>query len=162
MSTFKVPNTHLRGDDALGLLQVARKRDNLLGRLVVSVSATTLSEGNALNESGQVGYSFRLADGYQGVAIWSLNLPGDFNQDDTVDAADYVVWRKTGGTLTDYDIWKSNFGNWQNGDSEVSAAVPEPACPTLLVIGVLLTVCRGGRFRPAMGRSVSLVKSSVA
>jgi hypothetical protein len=46
-------------------------------------------------------------------------LQGDFNFDNSVDASDYIVWRKqsltagTGneaGNETDYTIWRSNFG----------------------------------------------------
>jgi len=54
-------------------------------------------------------------------------LPGDYNRDDTVDAADYVVWRKTMGSgvatydgadgngsgavdVGDYPVWTENFG----------------------------------------------------
>ena len=42
------------------------------------------------------------------------SLPGDFNQDGTVDAADFVVWRKGLGTTytqSDYAIWRANFGH---------------------------------------------------
>ena len=35
------------------------------------------------------------------------SLPGDFNNDGTVDAADYVVWRKTDGTQTGYNAWRA-------------------------------------------------------
>ena len=35
---------------------------------------------------------------------------GDFNADGRVDAADYVVWRKNGGTRQEYDAWRANFG----------------------------------------------------
>jgi hypothetical protein len=35
---------------------------------------------------------------------------GDFNGDLVVDAADYVMWRKTNGTPAAYDLWKANFG----------------------------------------------------
>lgn len=55
------------------------------------------------------------------------NLPGDYNANQAVDAADYVVWRKTVGTsvtqytgadgtgdsqidAADYDVWRGNFG----------------------------------------------------
>jgi hypothetical protein len=53
-------------------------------------------------------------------------LPGDYNFDGIVDAADYTVWRDTLGSSTDlrsdcnasgmvdandYDFWKSRFGN---------------------------------------------------
>ena len=52
-------------------------------------------------------------------------LPGDYNHDDRVDAADYGVWRKTFGSTTalaadgsgnqqidqaDFDVWRRNFG----------------------------------------------------
>ncbi len=37
-------------------------------------------------------------------------LEGDFNNDGTVDAADYVVWRKTDGGTEGYDDWVENFG----------------------------------------------------
>jgi T5SS/PEP-CTERM-associated repeat protein len=43
-------------------------------------------------------------------------LPGDFNTDGAVDAADYVVWRKNGGTQADFDLWRANFG--RTADSE--------------------------------------------
>ena len=38
---------------------------------------------------------------------------GDFNNDGSVDAADYVVWRNGLGTIytqSDYDTWRANFG----------------------------------------------------
>ena len=38
------------------------------------------------------------------------SLPGDFNHDGTVDAADYVVWRKTDGTPAGYNTWRTHFG----------------------------------------------------
>jgi hypothetical protein len=34
----------------------------------------------------------------------------DFNRDGVVDTADYVVWRKTGGTPDQYAAWRANFG----------------------------------------------------
>ena len=37
-------------------------------------------------------------------------IPGDFNHDGTVDAADYVVWRKTDGTPAGYNTWRTHFG----------------------------------------------------
>jgi hypothetical protein len=76
-------------------------------------------------------------------------LPGDFNLDGSVDAADYVVWRKGLGTTytqTDYNVWCANFGAGSAGIgagsgtagyplgasvTPLSAAVPEPATPAL-------------------------------
>ena len=40
-------------------------------------------------------------------------LPGDFNHDNLVNAADYVVWRNGLGTSyipNDFDIWRTHFG----------------------------------------------------
>jgi hypothetical protein len=73
-------------------------------------------------------------------------LPGDYNRDDRVDAADYVVWRKTLGQmnvtpysgadgdgdgdilLADLGVWKANFGMTAgSGSGSHASAVPEPA-----------------------------------
>ena len=37
-------------------------------------------------------------------------IPGDFNFDGFVDAADYVTWRKTDGTPAGYNVWRTHFG----------------------------------------------------
>ncbi|TWT99860.1 hypothetical protein Pla108_08030 [Botrimarina colliarenosi] len=61
------------------------------------------------------------------------NLPGDFNFDDVVDAADYTVWRDgLGKTLTqaDYTVWQANYGAVRGGTAAV--AVPEPTGVLLL------------------------------
>jgi PEP-CTERM motif len=60
-------------------------------------------------------------------------LPGDFNHDSTVDAADYVVWRKTGGSTDDYNTWRANFGATAGSGSSSNATVPEPASLVLLM-----------------------------
>jgi hypothetical protein len=66
-------------------------------------------------------------------------LPGDYNADGSVDAADYVMWRKGGplvnevhepGTISpaDYTEWRIRFGETSGGSSGVGrASVPEPA-----------------------------------
>jgi hypothetical protein len=66
-------------------------------------------------------------------------VPGDFNSDGKVDAADYVIWRKNTGNnalpnddgLTTqaarFDLWRSNFGEMAGGGSGAGGgAVPEP------------------------------------
>jgi lysophospholipase L1-like esterase len=84
----------------------------------------------------------------------STMLPGDFNRNGTVDAADYVVWRKGLGTVytqTDYDAWRANFGQTAafGTTSVADSAVPEPAIMTLLlpmaIVGI--STCRRGRPR---------------
>jgi hypothetical protein len=59
-----------------------------------------------------------------------VELPdGDFNGDGHVDAADYVVWRKTLGDPTSYNVWRTNFGKPGSGAGARfdAASVPEPA-----------------------------------
>jgi hypothetical protein len=77
--------------------------------------------------------------------------PGDYNRDATVDAADYVVWRKGLGTTytqADYDVWRANFGQTiGSGGALPSAdplpiAVPEPATLTLMVMAIVVYCAR--------------------
>ena len=79
-------------------------------------------------------------------------LPGDFDFDGVVDAADYVVWRdKVGFSLApdDYNIWRANFGRTAGAGAQQLAAVPEPSGVCLLAIAVIAV----GRFRdPASSR----------
>ncbi|MCH2116316.1 MAG: trypsin-like serine protease [Pirellulales bacterium] len=76
-------------------------------------------------------------------------LPGDYNSDGVVDAADYTVWIDQLGTATlpnrdpsatgpvgqfDYLVWKNNFGAT---GTENTAAVPEPAS---LLVGLWIAL----------------------
>ena len=82
-----------------------------------------------------------------------LGLPGDYNEDAVVDAADYTVWRDNfgapAGTLPNdvdggmigqaqYDTWKANFGmtTGAGGGSLAHGAVPEPATVSLLLLAI--------------------------
>ena len=92
--------------------------------------------------------------GTPSVAEWiratpNIQLDGDFNHDDVVDAADYTVWRDGLGaeyTLEDYDLWKNNFGATAGAAAAAgpSLPVPEPAALALLIATVLYLVgaCR--------------------
>jgi hypothetical protein len=68
-------------------------------------------------------------------------LPGDYNLDGSVDAADYVVWRKNDESQEGYDSWRTNFGRTLGSGSGAlaDAAVPEPASLALggMLLGVL-------------------------
>ena len=86
-------------------------------------------------------------------------LPGDYNGDHVVDAADYTVWRDNYGTTNvlpndpiggeigsdQYDQWKANFGASDSGGSGAAAVgVPEPGTLTL-VVGVVAVLALGCR-----------------
>jgi Dockerin type I domain len=98
-----------------------------------------------------------------------LNIPGDYNQNGVVDAADYVLWRKTlnltatpmgsgadgdgDGTIEtgDFTFWRQHFGNASlllvntgsgAGSSQGLGAgtVPEPSNVWLFVLGCLIVL----------------------
>jgi autotransporter-associated beta strand protein len=72
-------------------------------------------------------------------------LPGDFNADGSVNAADYLVWRKgwAGSSESDYNDWRTNFGRSLAGSGgdmnlETFSRVPEPFAGVLVSIAVFL------------------------
>ena len=76
--------------------------------------------------------------------------PGDLNDNGTVDAADYTVWRDgLGGqfTLADYDEWKNNFGatagSLRAESSPTPATVPEPRGLVLCLLAAAVFLSRG-------------------
>jgi hypothetical protein len=64
------------------------------------------------------------------------SLPGDFNLDGIVDAADYTVWRNNDLGPEKYLEWKSHFGQSFGGPGGggQSTPVPEPAAAALLLV----------------------------
>jgi hypothetical protein len=71
-------------------------------------------------------------------------LPGDYNGNRTVDAADYVIWRKTLGSqvnryegadgngnnsidVDDFNVWRGNFGRMLSGASIIAPSLVDEA-----------------------------------
>ncbi|TWT85319.1 Autotransporter-associated beta strand repeat protein [Posidoniimonas polymericola] len=76
------------------------------------------------------------------------SLPGDFNADGLVDAADYTTWRDGLGTTyssADYAVWAANYGR-SLAESPAGSRAPEPAAGVLA--SLLLTAAAARRRRP--------------
>jgi hypothetical protein len=120
--------------------------------------STVVNADGTINFSGFWG-DYELTIGGQTIPLtlvkggtdYSLAIrPGDYNADGSVDAADYIVWRKamspSGGVradgngdgvvdTADYDVWRSQFGIRYGSISSAPAAVPEPGVTAILSIG---------------------------
>jgi hypothetical protein len=101
------------------------------------VSATGAEAWGAANLAN-LNLRFRSDDATTGqrpllkVEYTSAISPGDFNEDGTVDAADYVAWRKQLTTMGDYNSWRSYFG--AGAGSGAMAAAPEPSTSILIAL----------------------------
>jgi hypothetical protein len=87
-------------------------------------------------------------------STFTTPLPGDYNQNGVVDAADYDVWRKKSGSGAslpnddspgvgpdDYTRWRGHFGQTGSGLGSgllTGSSVPEPSGPVLLVVALNL------------------------
>jgi hypothetical protein len=91
------------------------------------------------------GFEFDIAFAAGGVTLTALNdgvslidpIAGDYNTDGTVDAADYVLWRKSGASPEAYDEWRANFGSIAGAAASLmDASVPEPRGMILFAISL--------------------------
>jgi hypothetical protein len=92
-------------------------------------------------------------------AAAAAGIPGDYNNDGTVDAADYTVWRNHFGELSeanihqngdgangidlaDYAWWKERYGTLVNstGAGGVAASIPEPKSHDLAWLAAILAI----------------------
>jgi probable HAF family extracellular repeat protein len=128
--------------------------------LDASLAGWTLRSANGISADGRV--IVGSGNSPRGIEAWiarldaSTALPGDYNEDSAVDAADYVVWRKGFGTVytqNDYDVWRAHFGRavsdgWSAGSgsagyplgaSAASLSTPAPE-PGLLILSIMMTL----------------------
>jgi autotransporter-associated beta strand protein len=105
-------------------------------------------------------------------------LPGDYDENGTVDASDYTVWRNAmpsgdlaadgnfDGQVTeaDYFIWKSSFGLTYGGGGAIGGllSVPEPTSGWLMVFGVVALNWALGQRKNRIPRDRSLAFLDVA
>lgn len=68
-------------------------------------------------------------------------LSGDFNNDDTVDGADFLTWQGGFGDGADLGVWKAHYGGPLSNVAAASQNVPKPISGVLCgttVLGLLL------------------------
>jgi hypothetical protein len=77
--------------------------------------------------------------------VLGLGIPGDLNRDGSVDAADYVMWRKTDNSSWSKSQWRAYFG--VSTGAEPAGAIPEPTSLFLWVVAAVLSASKGRRTR---------------
>jgi hypothetical protein len=113
--------------------------DEVVGKLVLG--GTTQLSGVTY---GSTSSSAMFQDNtyFDGTGMVQVGALGDFNGNGSVDAADYVVWRKSySGNMALYDLWRANYGNTAPGSGSaggglVSSAVPEPSTFVLVAMTI--------------------------
>jgi hypothetical protein len=94
----------------------------------IPIHSETQGEAIGFDRNGW-GY-YTTSEGSNQPIYYFDRLPhGDFNHNGTVEAADYVAWRKGLGTAYqagDYTTWRTNFGKPGPGSGAELVAVPEP------------------------------------
>lgn len=120
------------------------------GTNTITLAHPSPSSNNATRKDGIIYDALRL----------EIAVPdGDYNADGVVDAADYVVWRKSVGSESllaadgnsdgivdqlDYGVWRSNFGHvvGQGASAGTPFNVPEPSSLALIAWAIAIFRCR--------------------
>ena len=124
--------------------------DDGINEVVNSLLLGTVPQANGITYGSPDSSALFKSDEYfTGTGLISVGLLGDFNNDHSVDAADYVVWQKSPSTFggsQGYDLWRSNFGNSSGSGSGSGlgndGVVPEPSTIALLMLGFAALVGR--------------------
>jgi probable HAF family extracellular repeat protein len=135
-----------------------------LNTLIAPGSGWRLEQALAISDTGWVAGIGKFDDGpggapspYDRVFMMQVPievaLPGDYNVNGEVDAADYVIWRERMATLStlpndttpgwvqpvDYSVWRANFSRAAGSGSAIgSTSVPEPASFACAAIGAAI------------------------
>jgi hypothetical protein len=139
----------------------------LAGTAGASIATLHISDyGTGSSSNGSKEYFF------DDLMITAAGIPGDYNNNGTVDAADFVSWRATLGQTVpsssgadgnnngridvgDYDVWRAHFGQSTGASinlpqpANLGIAVPEPAEITTFLLAVFVMI-PGRRGTPVM------------
>jgi hypothetical protein len=151
------------GDDATAVAQIGATQTIAAGQVNPAAArfGVGFTDAAATADTALTGYQddVRVYDSVLDLAALEMvrqaNLvpvepAGDYNGDGSIDAADYVVWRKdpaSFGGPQGYDDWRANFGALGSGGGAVVNAVPEPGTLLLLMIGGLAVAFAHRRVR---------------
>jgi hypothetical protein len=106
----------------------------------------TFISGGALSATGTI-----YIDDISAAIVAAAALLGDYNRNGVVDAADFIVWRTSVGSIgsgfaadgngdntvsqADYDIWRMHFGETLGGGASTEIQpIPEPSTTTQLLL----------------------------
>jgi hypothetical protein len=81
---------------------------------------------------------------FDDLMITAPAVAGDLNQDGSVNAADYVFWRKTDVSPNNYYTWRENFSHPSDAGDSLNVlqawTVPEPASAFLLAASFIACI----------------------
>jgi hypothetical protein len=124
---------------------------------VLTASGTLNTAGLALHASDTGMFTLATVGKSLVLTVGAGEVPGDYNGNGVVDAADYVVWRNGGPLLNEVDMpgvindadftaWRARFGN-TGGAGAVSTAVPEATTLALAGLAVCFIANKGSSRR---------------
>jgi probable HAF family extracellular repeat protein len=154
-------------DDAHGMRKL---RDVLVNIFDLDLTGWVLRSATAMSDDGLTiaGWGTNPLGNREAwiATIPTLGLPGDYNDDGTVNAADYTVYRNRkagiggttlpndagapGVTIDDYNYWKAHYGETLGSGSSLAnenANVPEPASLTILLFAISGLLVRKAKWR---------------
>lgn len=142
---------------------------NINGSSLASAGTLYSTTGTSITTSAVTGLgNLFTVSNMPGRTIYTYIIPrapilGDYNNDGTVDAADYTVWRDTAGQTgaslaadgtgpsgtpdgvvddLDYQFWVEHFGNTSGSGAASSASAPEPATWLLALMAAAILPLR--------------------
>jgi hypothetical protein len=159
-----------------GLISYALDNDPLPPAGAYGFFARLLSDQHAASEPFLLVFNHGVEPAQMPIGAQAINaaafLPGDYNHDDQVDAADYIMWRHLLGSTTelsadgsgnglvdeaDYEVWRAHFGikfgEPRRATTRSLASVPEPSPATSVAVGMLAALAAPLRRRATNSKS---------